>query len=303
MTDATGEHPLVADLVVDRLSTVATPDVVLRDAVIAAYRGTIVAVGPREALLEAIQPVPDATVIDARGLSAIPGLVDCHTHAVWAGSRVDEFDRRAQGQAYEEIAANGGGIRATVSAVRAASETELTTLATRRLSRMLSLGTTTAEVKSGYGLDSQSEKAMLRAAHAAGEAAGIRVSTTCLALHACPPEASSTTDYVALAVEEILPACAELASAADCFLERGAFTAEDCRTFLEAARAHGLALRIHGDQFSECGAVPLAVELEAVSVDHLEQTGADGVRRLAANRIATADWRTLIPSTSLAHDG
>ena len=273
------------DLVIDRLSTVATPDVLIRDAAIVVREGLIHAVGPREEVLRSVDTA-DAEVVDAHGQSAIPGLVDCHTHTVWAGSRIDEFDRRSQGQSYEEIAAAGGGIRATVSAVRDAGEEALTALARDRLVRMRALGSTTVEIKSGYGLDPQSEAAMLRAAHAAGAAAGVRVSGTCLALHALPPEASSQDEYVRIAIEEILPACVGLADAADCFLERGAFSADECRPYLEAAREHDLRLRIHGDQFSECGAVALAVELAATSVDHLEQTGDEGVRALAASDVA-----------------
>jgi imidazolonepropionase len=275
-----------ADLVIDNLATVATPTVVHRDAAIAVREGRILAVGPRDDVLRTVRLGPDARVIEGRGMSAIPGLVDCHTHAVWAGSRVDEFDRRAQGQPYEQIAAAGGGIKATVAAVRAASEADLVAAATRRLTRMRTLGTTTAEVKSGYGLDAVTEATMLRAAHAAGAGAGVRVTGTCLALHALPPEAPSAERFVRTAIDEILPACADLATAADCFLERGAFSADDCRPFLVAARARGLALRIHGDQFSECGAIPLAVELGAASVDHLEQTGAEGVRLLASSGVA-----------------
>lgn len=275
-----------ADLVIDDLATLATSGAVHHRAALAARDGVIVAVGPRDEVLRSVEPVEDAVVVDAAGMSAIPGLVDCHTHAVWAGSRVDEFDRRAQGQTYEEIAAAGGGIKATVTGVRSSSVEELTVLATARLARMRNLGTTTAEVKSGYGLDAASERAMLEAAHAAGAAAGVRVTGTCLALHALPPEAASAEAFVRTAIDEVLPACAPLASAADCFLERGAFSAEECRPYLEAARALGLALRIHGDQFSECGAIPLAVELGAASVDHLEQTGPDGVRALAASRVA-----------------
>jgi imidazolonepropionase len=278
------------NLIVDHLSTLATvaadgSSIVIADAAIAARDGRIVAVGRREEVLRAFDGA-DATEVDARGMSAIPGLVDCHTHAVWAGSRIDEFDRRAQGQGYEQIAAAGGGIRSSVAAVRAASDAELAAAATRRLARMRALGTTTAEVKSGYGLDARSEAAMLRAAHAAAAATGVRVTGTCLALHALPPEATDAASYVAYAIEEILPACARLATAADVFLERGAFSAEECRPFLAAAAAMGLALRIHGDQFSECGAIPLAVELGAASVDHLEQTGAEGVARLAAGGVA-----------------
>jgi len=140
-------------------------------------------------------------------------------------------------------------------------------------------------VKSGYGLEPRSEATMLRAAHAAGTEAGVRVLGTCLALHALPDEASSSDEYVELASEEILAACAETAVAADCFLERGAFTVDECRRFLAAARERGMRLRIHGDQFSECGAVPLALELGAASIDHLEQTGADGVRGLAGSNV------------------
>ncbi len=276
------------ELIIDHLATIATVDargsfVVHRDGAIAIDNGRIVAIGSRESIVAS----HDArNGIDATGMSAIPGLVDCHTHAVWAGSRIDEFDRRAQGQGYEEIAAAGGGIRSSVAAVRAASDDELAAGAARRLAAMRRLGTTTAEVKSGYGLDARSEAAMLRAAHAGAALADVRVLGTCLALHALPPEMPSAAAYVQVAIEEILPACRELATAADVFLERGAFSAEECRPFLVAARALGLALRIHGDQFSECGAIALAAELGAASVDHLEQTGADGVALLAASGVA-----------------
>jgi imidazolonepropionase len=277
-----------ADLIVDNLASLATVGAdgaftVTRGAAVAAAGGRILAAGDREQVRAEFGEA--ATEIDAAGMSAIPGLVDCHTHCVWAGSRVDEFDRRAQGQTYEQIGAAGGGIRATVEAVRAATDAELAALAGARLSRMRSLGTTTAEVKSGYGLDPRSEAAMLRAAHAGGAAAGVRVTGTCLALHAVPAGVDADA-YVREAIEVILPACAGLATAADCFLERGAFSAAECRPYLEAARALGLDLRIHGDQFSECGAVPLAAELHATSVDHLEQTGEAGVRQLAESGVA-----------------
>ena len=181
-------------------------------------------------------------MIDAAGMSAIPGLVDCHTHAVWAGSRVDEFDRRAQGQSYEQIAAAGGGIKATVAGVRASSERGADGRSRRRR-----LGADAdARHDDGGGevglrrSTLRSEATMLRAAHAAGRAAGVRVTGTCLALHALPPEAASAGAFVRLAIDEILPACAPLATAADCFLERGAFSADECRPFLVAARERGL---------------------------------------------------------------
>ena len=283
-------RPEPVDLLVDDLASLATVDaagrfVVVERAALAARDGRIVAVGPREEVLRAVEPSDDARAVDGRGRSAIPGLVDCHTHAVHAGSRVDEFDRRAQGATYEQIAAAGGGIKSTVRAVRDASEEELATGAARRLRRMRALGTTTAEVKSGYGLDAASEERMLRAARHAGAAADVRVVTTLLALHATPPEAASPDAYVETAIDEILPRCAPLAAAADCFLERGAFDVEQCRRYLHAARRHGLTLRLHADQFSEGGAVPLAVELGAASVDHLEATGSDGVRAIAASEV------------------
>ena len=282
--------PVIADLLIDRIATLATVDrqgdfVVIRDAAVVARGGTIAGVGPREQLLPAIELADGAETIDAKGLSAIPGLVDCHTHAVHGGRRIDEFDRRAQGQSYQEIAAAGGGIRSTVAATRAADDPELVATAAARLRRMRALGTTTAEIKSGYGLDVETERRMLVAARRAGELAGVRTTQTVLALHAIPPEAESAEAYVELAIEQILPACAFQAQDADCFLEGGAFDVDQCRRYLEAAASLGLRLRLHGDQFSERGAIPLAVELGAVSVDHLEATGAGGVRQLAASSV------------------
>lgn len=281
---------MTCDLLIDRLSTLATVTAdgsfaVIEDAAIAITGGSIVACGARDDVRRACPTARDE--VDARGLSAIPGLVDAHTHAVHAGSRIDEFDRRAQGQGYEEIAAAGGGIRASIAGVRAADDRALEAVTERRLQRMLELGTTTAEVKSGYGLDAASEARMLRAARTAAGTTGMRVTTTLLALHATPPEFDGDPDgYERAATNEILPACARLADAVDCFLERGAFDVAQCRRHLEAARAVGLARTIHGDQFSECGAVGLAVEIGARSVDHLEETGPEGVAALARAGIA-----------------
>lgn len=278
-----------ADLLIDNLATLATVDAdgdfgVLHDAAIAIRDGHVEAVGPREEVRAAV-PLDDAEVIDATGMSAVPGLVDCHTHVVYGGDRIHEFDLRAQGADYERIAAEGGGIRASMRMTREATDDALVTGATRRLREMRRTGTTTAEVKSGYGLSAVDEVRMLRAARTAGDAAGVRVSTTCLALHSTPPEADSPDAYVATAIDEILPACAPLADAADVFLERGVFDVEQARRYLVAARELGLRLRLHGDQFSAMGAIPLAVELGAASVDHLEATDADGVAALAASNV------------------
>lgn len=278
-----------ADRLIDHLATLATVDAdgdfgVIHDAAIAIRNGHVEAVGPREEVRAAV-PLDDAEVIDATGMSAVPGLVDCHTHIVYGGDRIHEFDLRAQGADYERIAAEGGGIRASMRMTREATDDALVAGATRRLAEMRRTGTTTAEVKSGYGLSAVDEARMLRAARAAGEAAGVRVSTTCLALHSTPPEADSPDAYVETAIAEILPACAPLADAADVFLERGVFDVDQSRRYLLAAREHGLRLRLHGDQFSAMGAIPLAVELDAASVDHLEVTDADGIAALAASNV------------------
>lgn len=279
-----------ADLLVDNLASLATVGAdgdfcVIHDAAIAIRAGHIEAVGPRDQVHTAITLAVDAEIVDATGQSAIPGLVDCHTHVVYGGNRIHEFDLRAQGANYERIAAEGGGIKASVSLTREATEDELVASATTRLETMLRLGTTTAEIKSGYGLSAEHELRMLRVAKAAGKQAGVRVLTTCLALHSTPPEAESPAAYVDYAIAEILPACAELADAADVFLERGVFDVDQSRRFLLAAREHGLRLRLHGDQFSSMGAIPLAIELGAASVDHLEATGPEGIKQLAASNV------------------
>jgi imidazolonepropionase len=227
--------------------------------------------------------------LEGRGLCAIPGLVDCHTHPAFAGDRVEEFSLRAAGASYEELHAAGGGILSTVRATRAAGEDDLAGAVRLHRDWMLRAGTTTWEGKSGYGLDRETELASLRAVRAAG---GI---PTWLGAHAVPPEFESGEDYLDFALSEVLPAAAKLAEAADVFLERGAFDAGQARRYLERCRAAGLALRLHGDQFTEAGAIPLATKLGARSVDHLESTGPDGVRALAASDVVGV----LLPASAL----
>jgi imidazolonepropionase len=232
----------------------------------------------------------DVVEVDGRGLCAIPGLVDCHTHAAFGGDRVEEFSLRAGGASYEELHALGGGILSTVRATRAAGEQGLHEALERHRGWMRAHGTTTFESKSGYGLDRDTELASLRAIKAAGGA------PTWLGAHAVPPEFGGDGDaYLDFALAEVLPEAAQLAEAADVFLERGAFDVEQARRYLEACRAAGLALRLHGDQFTEQGAIPLAVELGARSVDHLEATGDDGVRTLAASDVVGV----LLPASAL----
>jgi len=233
----------------------------------------------------------DLEELDGRGLSAIPGLVDCHTHACFAGDRVGEFALRASGASYEELHAASGGILSTVRATRDAGEAGLVRALERHVSWMLRAGTTTFEAKSGYGLDRETELAQLRAIRAAG---GI---PTWLGAHTVPPEFTDAgpAAYVDFLLAEVLPDAARIAEAADIFLERGAFGVEDSRRYLEACRGTGLELRLHGDQFSEAGAIPLAIELGARSVDHLESTGPDGIAALAASDVVGV----LLPASAL----
>ncbi len=230
--------------------------------------------------------------LDGSGRAAVPGLVDCHTHACFAGDRADEFSLRAAGATYEELHAAGGGIISTVRATRAAGEEGLAEALALHLSWMLSAGTTTFEAKSGYGLDKETELAQLRVIRAAG---GV---PTWLGAHAVPPEFDEADSYLDFALGEVLPEAAKLAEAADVFLERGAFDVTQARRYLEACGAAGLELRLHADQFTEAGGIPLAIELGARSVDHLEATGPEGIRMLAASEVAAV----LLPVAALFLD-
>jgi imidazolonepropionase len=289
------ERLLIRDL--DQLATPRGPGAPLRGAALAdlellerAYvlceGGRIAAVG-RMSALEALEG--DVDEIDGRGRCAVPGLVDCHTHACFAGDRVEEFALRAAGASYEELHAAGGGIVATVRATRAAGEPGLLGALRRHRGWMLAAGTTTFESKSGYGLDRETELASLRAIRDLGGA------PTWLGAHAVPPEFAGADEYLDFALRDVLPEAARIAEAADVFLERGAFDAGHARRYLEACRDAGLALRLHGDQFTEAGAVPLAIELAARSVDHLEATGDSGVRSLARSDVVAV----LLPASAL----
>jgi imidazolonepropionase len=231
----------------------------------------------------------DLEELDGRSLCAVPGLVDCHTHPCFAGDRVDEFDLRARGASYEELHAAGGGILSTVGATRAAGEDGIRAAVERHRTWMLRAGTATWEGKSGYGLDRDTELASLRAVRDAGGIA------TWLGAHALPPELADADAYLDFALTEVLPEAARVAEAADVFLERGAFDVPQARRYLTACKAARLALRLHGDQFTEAGAIPLAIELGARSVDHLEATGEEGIRALAASEVTGV----LLPASAL----
>ena len=259
---------------------------VIEDAYVVCNDGVIESVGPMSRL-EAIDGELDE--LDGRGLCAIPGLVDCHTHPCFAGDRVEEFSLRASGATYEELHAAGGGIMSTVAVTRAAGEAELAEAVGMHRSWMLRAGTTTFEGKSGYGLDRETELASLRATAAAG---GI---PTWLGAHAVPPEFGDAHAYLDFALAEVLPEAARLAEAADVFVERGAFDVAQARRYLEACAEAGLALRLHGDQFTEQGSVQLAVELGARSIDHLEATGSDSVQALGRSEVVAV----LLPASAL----
>jgi imidazolonepropionase len=261
---------------------------VLDGAYVLCVDGLVQEVGPMARLDRPGLP-GDLVEIDGRGRVAVPGLVDCHTHACFAGDRAAEFELRARGADYEEIHAAGGGILSTVAATRAAGEAELARAVERHRGWMRAHGTTTFEGKSGYGLDRDTELAQLRAVREAG---GV---PTWLGAHAVPPEHGDAAAYLDFALAEVLPEAAALAEAADVFVERGAFDVAQARRYLEACGDAGLALRLHADQFTELGGIPLAVELGARSVDHLEATGEEGVRALGGSDVAAV----LLPVAAL----
>lgn len=245
----------------------------------------------REGLIEQvgsssqIEKLSDAntTVVDAGGRVLLPGFVDAHTHPVFAGTRVDEFEERSKGATYQEIAARGGGIQSTVNRTRAASVDELVATCRRYTQWFLRGGTTTVEAKSGYGLSLEDELKMLRAIKRLNEATPLRYVPTFLGAHSVPPEYRSRRDeYVSLIIDEMLPRVAQekLAEYCDVFCEARVFTNDESWKILSAARCHGLALRMHADQLSLSGGAKLAAELGTVTADHLEHTDAEGIAAL-----------------------
>jgi imidazolonepropionase len=219
---------------------------------------------------------------DARGAWITPGLIDCHTHLVYAGNRAQEFEQRLKGATYEEIARAGGGILSTVKATRAASEEELLHLAQRRLSRWEAEGATVIEVKSGYGLDRETELKILRAAR---RLSGLTVKTTFLGAHALPEEYKGRSDdYIDFVCNEVLPEAKKqgLVDAVDAFCERIAFTPEQTQRVFDKAKALGLPVKLHADQLSDLGGAALAAGHGALSADHLEFSNEEGISRMRA---------------------
>lgn len=287
-------------LLIRNLSQIATPtgmrgramrDLrIYKDAVIVVRDGKIAYVGD-----ERRSGIEIARDYDAKGATAVPGFVDSHTHLPWAGNRESEFNRRLQGETYEQIAASGGGIASTVRATRAASEAQLVKNVLARADTMARHGTTTAEAKSGYGLNIADELKQLRAIRTANETSPVRLVPTCLAAHEFPPERRDAS-YVDEVVNEILPAVAKekLTKYCDVFVERGVFTAEQGDRILRAGLALGMQPRVHADELSDTGGAALAVSLGAASADHLMHVSDAGIAALAkSNTVAN-----LLPATS-----
>lgn len=266
---------MTADLLYQHIDTLFTGDgEILRDAAVAVGRDQVLWVGPSERAPAA------ADVVDCSGLMGLPGLVDCHTHSLFAGSRAAEFEQRLAGAGYTEILEAGGGILSTVEATRRASVAELRALLEQRLEAMLALGVTTVEVKSGYGLEPGTELRMLEAM--AGLDSPVEVLPTFLGAHAVPRELRGQREaYVRQVIHEQLPLCAPHARFVDVYCDRGAFTLDEARAILEAGVAHGLIPRIHAEQVAHTGAAAMAAELGATSADHLEQLDEAGVRTMA----------------------
>ena len=246
--------------------------------------GRIVRVGRRTELAgyqaRKVEPLNGAWVT--------PGLVDCHTHLVFGGDRSAEFEQRLEGASYEDIARAGGGIASTVRATREATLEQLIDQSRPRLQALLKGGVTTVEIKSGYGLDIQTELKMLGAARALGQIEKVRVEPTLLALHALPPEyRERRDDYVRLAIESILPAVAErdLATSVDAYCEGIGFTPDEVRAYFEAAADLGLKIKLHAEQLSNSNGAALAAEYEALSADHLEHVDEAGVAAMARARM------------------
>lgn len=273
---------------------------VVPDGVIVSGSGRFAYAGPEGEMPASIRRAI-TTDLDARRATAIPGFVDSHTHIPFAGYRESEFNRRLRGETYEQIAATGGGIAATVSSTRAASEQELTSNVLQRAATMARYGTTTAEAKSGYGLNREGELKQLRAIRAASASSPVRLVPTCLAAHEFPPESrgseAAREGWVSTIIGEILPqvAAERLAVFCDAFVERGVFSPDQGARVLTAGAELGLTPRLHADELSDTGGAALAASLHAASADHLMQISDAGIRALAASDTVA----NLLPATSL----
>jgi imidazolonepropionase len=262
----------------------------VQDAVVAIEGGVITYAGPQ-------RDAPEQTGdhLDCGGGAVIPGFVDAHTHLVFAGDRSGEFARRLAGVSYADIAAAGGGILATVASTRAADEDELFALAAARVWRMIRTGTTTVEIKSGYGLDTETELRQLAVARRIGEELPITVKTTFLGGHSVPAEYRDDRDgYIELLIEEMLPAAASLADFCDVFVEDGVFSVDEARRIFARGEELGMGARVHAEQLGHTGGAMLAAEIGASSADHLDHAAEADARALGAAGVAAV----LVPGAS-----
>jgi imidazolonepropionase len=261
------------------------------DAVVVVRDGQVVYAGEAADAPE----MGDMTALDCGGRAVIPGFVDAHTHVVFAGDRSDEFRRRMEGESYRSIADSGGGIVSTVRATRSATEDHLFEMAAERVWRMIAAGTTTLEVKSGYGLDTDTETRILRVARRIGEELPVTVRTSFLGAHSVSPEFTHDHAlYLELLVGEMLPAVASLADYCDVFVEDGVFSVDEARAVFAAAAEHGLRARVHAEQLSHSGGALLAAEVGAASADHLDHATPDDATALAEAGVAAV----LVPGAS-----
>ncbi len=254
---------------------------IVEDGLVACRDGLIEYAGPRAAAPAALDALE---VVDCEGRWVTPGLIDCHTHLVYAGDRANEFEQRLNGATYESIARNGGGIVSTVNATRAASEAQLVAETLPRLDALLAEGVTTVEVKSGYGLALEHERKQLRAARALAWERAVSVRTTFLGAHALPPEfAGRADDYIDEVAERMLPALKDegLIDAVDAFCEKIGFTLEQTRRLFTAATRAGLRVKLHAEQLSNMRGAALAAEFHALSADHLEYVDEQGIEAMA----------------------
>jgi imidazolonepropionase len=286
-----------ADLAVVGIAELATPEGtkplagpeagrlrVVREAAVACRDGVVAFAGPEAEYRERVALLPGARVVDARGGTVLPGFVDAHTHLPFAGWRESEFDERRRGASYSEIAARGGGILSTVRVTRAASRAELASAVRRRLDDVLAWGTTTVEAKSGYGLSRDDELKQLEALRDAAPGHPVQLVRTFLGAHAMPVEWRSDREgWIRILVDQLLPEVARsrLAEYADAFVDAHAFSPGEARRVLEAARSHGLGIRLHADQLADDGGARLAAELGAASADHLEHASDEGLEAMA----------------------
>ena len=254
----------------------------IADGAIAVRGGRIAWIGPTAQLPSSYRD--DAQALDATGCVVTPGLIDCHTHLVYAGNRAAELEMRLQGRSYAEIAREGGGIASTVKATRAAGNAALRSATARRLEAMMSEGVTTIEIKSGYGLDVENEMRCLRTARSLAADHAVSIVTTLLGAHSVPPEfAGRADDYVDLVCAQMIPRAAadRLATAVDAFCEGIAFSPAQVRRVFEAARQRGMRVKLHADQLSDTRGAALAAQFDALSADHLEYANDEGLAAMA----------------------